>query len=302
MDPKTEYLGPLKHIMLATDGSVYSDGAVKEAIYLARSCSARLSALYVLEVNPEFQTEGLAYVEKMELDARSHLDAVRAAAARENVECEVITRRTDEPYKAVVRESGERNCDVIVMGRRGKTGLKKILMGSVTAKVIGYASSSVLVVPKDAAINCRNILLAVDGSRFSDTASERAIQIARRCEARLAVISVIPAGVQAGMDPDTGYTPQQLALISREIFAAAEQQMAKVAAAATQAGIQAETAMLGGNPYEAIVEAAVKRESDLIVIGSHGRTGLQKLIMGSVAERVVALSPSAVLVVKRSDS
>jgi nucleotide-binding universal stress UspA family protein len=103
------------------------------------------------------------------------------------------------------------------------------------------------------------------------------------------------------MDPDTGYTPQQLALISKEIFAAAEQQMAKVSAAATQAGIQAETAMLGGNPYEAIVEAAVKRESDLVVIGSHGRTGLQKLIMGSVAERVVALSPSAVLVVKRSD-
>lgn len=302
MDPKTEYLGPLKHIMLATDGSSYSDGAVKEAIYLARSCSARLSALYVLEVNPEFQTEGLAYVEKMELDARRHLDTVRTLAAADNVECEVITRRTDEPYKAIVEASRERSCDVIVMGRRGKTGLQKLIMGSVTAKVIGYASSSVLVVPRDAAINCKNILLAVDGSRFSDTASERAIQIADRCAAKLAIISVIPAGVQAGLAPDTGYTPQQLALISREIFGAAEQQVSKVAAAAAQQGIQAETTMLGGNPYEIIVETAVKRQSDLIVIGSHGRTGLQRLIMGSVAERVVALSPSAVLVVKRAEA
>lgn len=302
MDPKTEYLGPLKHIMLATDGSAYSDGAVKEAIYLARSCSARLSALYVLEVNPEFQTEGLAYVEKMELDARRHLDAVRTLAAADNVECEVITRRTDEPYKAIVEASRERNCDVIVMGRRGKTGLQKLIMGSVTAKVIGYAASSVLVVPRDAAINCKNILLAVDGSRFSDAASERAIQIAGRCAAKLAIISVIPAGVQAGLDPDTGYTPKQLALISREIFGAAEQQISKIAAAAAQEGIQAETSMLGGNPYETIVETAVKRQSDLIVIGSHGRTGLQRLIMGSVAERVVALSPSAVLVVKRAEA
>ena len=299
MDAKTEYLGPLKHILLTTDGSPFSEGAVKEAVYLARSCSAQLSALYVLEVNPEFQTEGLAYVEKMEQEARACLDSVRALAAADNVECGVITRRTDEPYKAIVDEAQRRGCDVIVMGRRGRTGLKKILMGSVTAKVIGYAHCNVLVVPKDAAIDCRNILLATDGSRYSDAAAAKALEIAGRCKARLTVVSVIPAD-QAGLEPDTGYTPQQLELLSRELFGASRRHVDKISEEARRKEISAEGMILGGSPYEVIIETASRRRSDLIIIGSHGRTGIQRLIMGSVAERVVALSPSAVLVVKQT--
>jgi len=300
MDRNKEHLGPVRNILLATDGSAYSEGAVKEAIYLARTCPARLAALYVLEVNPEFATEGLTYVEKMELDARRHLDFVRAKAAADNVECEVLTRRTDEPYRAIVEEAERRGCDVIVISRRGKTGLKKILMGSVTAKVIGYAHCNVLVVPKDAAIDCRRVLLAIDGSRFSEAAAEKALEIARTCSSRLDVISVVPADLQAALEPDTGYTPQQLDRLSRDIISSLKQQVKKVTDAAAGQGIHAEGSVPGGSPYEVIVETAVKRMSDLVVVGSHGRTGIQRLIMGSVAERVVALSPAAVLVVKRA--
>ncbi|MBI5025784.1 MAG: universal stress protein, partial [Nitrospirae bacterium] len=81
MDARMDYMGPLKNILLATDGSEYSEGAIKEAIYLAKSCIAKLSVIYVLEVNPEFETEGLHFVEKMETDAREHLDKIRKIAA-----------------------------------------------------------------------------------------------------------------------------------------------------------------------------------------------------------------------------
>ncbi|MBI5042362.1 MAG: universal stress protein, partial [Nitrospirae bacterium] len=178
---KLQLMEGLRNILLATDGSEYSEGAIKEAIFMAKSCESRLSVIYILDINPELETEGLQIVEKMELAAKEHLDAVKKMAAEENLEIETIVRRHDEPYKAIIEEAKKRKSDVIVMGRRGKTGLKKVLMGSVTAKVIGYAPCKVFVVPKDAATKCENILLATDGSENSRAAEQDAIYIAKRC-------------------------------------------------------------------------------------------------------------------------
>src|SRR4030065_1415334 len=93
-----DYMGPLDQILLATDGSESSEGAVKEAIYLAKSCVAKLSVIYVLETNPEFETEGLKFVEKMELAAREILELIRKTAAVHNVEVEAIVRRKHQPH------------------------------------------------------------------------------------------------------------------------------------------------------------------------------------------------------------
>ena len=62
--------------------------------------------IYVLEVNPELETEGQKIVERMEIAAKEHLDRIRKMAAQDNVECEVIVRRTDQPYKAIVEGQG----------------------------------------------------------------------------------------------------------------------------------------------------------------------------------------------------
>jgi len=295
---KTDYMGPLRNILLATDGSAYSEGAIKEALYLAKACDSRLAVIYILEVNPEFETEGLKFVEKMELDAREHLERVKKDAAKENVELEVIVRRTDEPYKAIVEEAEKRGTDVIVMGRRGRTGLKKILMGSVTTKVIGHSPCNILIVPKDAGISCKKILIATDGSKYSSAAASKAIDIARRCGSDLTVLAVVPLELSAGIDPDTGYSQTQLEHIAKEAFAATEKGLQEVKTMAEKEGIKAEGTILGGRPHEAIVETTIRKKIDLVVVGSHGRTGLKKLFLGSVAERVVGLSPSAVLVVK----
>ncbi len=279
METKMDYMGPLKNILLATDGSEYSEGAAKEAIYLAKSCIAKLSVIYVLEVNPELETEGQKVVEKMESEARAHMDAIRKRAAQDNVECEVVVRRTDQPYKAIVEEAEKRGIDAIIMGRRGKTGLKKILMGSVTAKVIGYAPCKVLVVPKDAAIRCENLMLATDGSKYSKAAELEAINMSKRCSQtkKLIVLSVARAN---------------------ERLEQAKANVEKVRQDAEQEGIKVETLTPVGRPFEVTVKTAKERDVDIIIIGEYGRTGIEELLMGSVAERVIALSPCAVLVVK----
>ena len=293
-----DYMGPMKQILLATDGSESCEGAVKEAIYLAKSCVAKLAAIYVLETNPEFETEGLKFVEKMENAARSHLEMIRKEAAAQNVEVEALVRRTDQPYKAIIEEAAKMKADVIVMGRRGKAGLEKMLMGSVTAKVIGYAPCKVLVVPRSASISCKNILIATDGSRYSSAAAAEAIGIAKRCSSNLVVIAAVHPESISSMSPDTGYTQNQQQTIAREEFQRAEKNISGVKGLAEKEDIHAEGLIVEGKPYEAITKTAKDKNIDLIVLGSHGRTGISRFLMGSVTERVIGHAESAVLVVK----
>jgi nucleotide-binding universal stress UspA family protein len=293
-----DYMGPLKHILLATDGSESTEGAVKEAIYLAKSCVAKLSVIYVLETNPEFETEGLKFVEKMEHAAREHLELIRKEAAAENVEVDALVRRTDQPYKAIIEEAAKMKSDVIVMGRRGRTGLEKMLMGSVAAKVIGYAPCKVLVVPRFARISCKNILTATDGSKYSVAAATEAIGIAKRCKSNLIIITVVHTEALSSMSPDTGYTQSQHEVIEKQELQRAERNISGVKELAEKEGIHAEGIISEGRPYEAIVKAALDKNIDLIVVGSHGRTGISKFLMGSVTERVIGHAGSAVLIVK----
>lgn len=81
-------------------------------------------------------------------------------------------------------------------------------------------------------------------------------------------------------------------------IAAAQERVKKVMELAKEEGIKAEGLALKGKPYRAIVEASIEKHADLIVIGSHGRTGLERLLMGSTTERIIGHSESAVLVVK----
>lgn len=293
-----DYMGPMKQILLATDGSESCEGAVKEAIYLAKSCGAKLSVINVLETNPEFETVGLKVVEKMENAAREHLEMIRKDAAAQNVEVEAIVRRTDQPYKVISEEAANIKADVIVMGRRGKTGLEKMLMGSVTAKVIGYAPCKVLVVPRSANIACENILIATDGSKYSAAAAKEAISIAKRCKSKLIIISAVHSESLSSMSPDTGYTQSQQQAIAKQELQRAEINISAVKELAVKEDIHAEGLIVEGRPFEAIAQAAKDKNIDLIVVGSHGRTGISKFLMGSVTERIIGHADSAVLVVK----
>ena len=185
---------------------------------------------------------------------------------------------------------------MIIMGRRGRTGLKRLLMGSVTAKVVGHAPCNVLVVPRLAEIRYQKILVATDGSKYSMAAASEAIGIAKRCGASLDVISVVPS--EAASPFDIVHSEMQHEMISQREFSDGEKNVNDLLAIARQEGVRCEGLVIEGRPYEAIVEHARGKDIDLIVMGSHGRTGLERLLMGSVTERVVGSADCPVLIVK----
>lgn len=281
---RKHYIGDPKKILLTTDGSDYSAGAIKAAINLARECEdTRLIVLRVIDFNPEFETEGQEFVEKAELKVREHVELIREVAAEENVECKAIVRRSDQnPYKTIIEEAKTNGAELIVMGRRGLTGLKKVVMGSVTAKVIAYSPCNVLVVPKDAVMMAENIMLATDGSKYSEAAELEALAMSRSCRHFLRCFIALSVAATKEKLPVTQ------AIVDR------------VRKNAFERGVPVETVATVGKPVEVIVQEARDREVDILVMGSHGRTGLERLFLGSVAERVVGLSPCSVLIVKKS--
>jgi nucleotide-binding universal stress UspA family protein len=286
----------LDTLLLSTDGSEYSEGAVREAVKLAKLYSGKLLAISIIETNPEFETIAPQYVEKAEGETRKNLESVKARAAGEGVSCEIISRHTDEPYKAIVEEAEKNRADLIVMGRRGRTGLKRLLMGSVTAKVIGHSPCNVLVVPRAADIKFKNILIATDGSKYSMAAASEAMGIAKRCDASLFAIAVVQSETISPFD--IVHAEMQRDLIAKRELEDAERNVNELNEIAKKEGVRIECSVIGGRPYEAIVETARSRKADLILMGSHGRTGVDRLLMGSVTERVVGNADCAVLVVK----
>lgn len=277
--PKPHYMGDLRTVLLATDNSPHSEGAVREAIHVAKHCGARLFVIQVLQVNPEFASEGLKFMEEMELMCRTHFDHIRDLSAEENVEIAALCRRTEKPHEVILEEADKLDADVIVMGRRGWKGLKKFLLGSVTAKVISSARCKVLVVPKDAVVKNDVVMLATDGSKYSEAAEREMLSMAQRCTyiEKFIVLSVA---------------------LSQDKLKSAEKNIEKVRKDAEERGIKIEPLVLIGDPSRVILQTAKERNVDIIILGTHGRKGLKRLALGSVSEEVVAHARCAVLIAK----
>ncbi len=270
-------VGRLEKLLLAVDGSMHSEGAIREAIRFAAKCSSKIYACMVLETNPEYETIGSNVFEREEAEATSYLEAIQARAEKEGLRCETVFHESAESSQAIVDEAAEQRVDMIVIGRHGRRGLAKALLGEVAAKVIPVAPCKVLVVPKAAQIEYKNILVATDGSVHSSAAITEAVAIAKRCGSHLIALSTVHE--EKERQEAQNYVNEAIELARKE-------------------GVSAEALTPQGRSSDAIVETAGGRGVDLIVMGTYGKTGIRKLIMGSSTEKVIGSAGCAVLVVK----
>ncbi len=270
-------IGKLEKLLLATDNSEYSEGAIREGIKFASRCSSRLYACMTLESNPEYETTDSNVFEREEAGATTHLESIRTRAAQEGVACETILHESVDASRAILHEATEKNVDMIVIGRRGYKGLVKALMGEIAATVIAHAPCKVLVVPKAAQIEYKNILVATDGSNHANAAVTEAIAIAKRCGSHIIALSAMH---------DESAREEAKNISNKAV------EMAK------KEGVSAEAVTPIGKAFNGIVETAGGRGVDLIVMGTYGKTGVKKLLMGSSTEKVIGTAQCAVLVVK----
>jgi hypothetical protein len=268
----------LEKLLVCTDGSPDSLGAMVGTLALAQSCGSKIFVLQVLEFNPEFEAHAPEVVARREEQVHAYLEACKAEAEKLDVPLETRVRRSEAAYVGIVEEAEKVKPDLIIMGRRGRSRLFRLMMGNVTARVIGYSPFNVLVVPKGVPLEFKRILIASDGSPHSYAAWDEALFMTQRVGADLIAISV------AREERDV---PTAQAIVQR------------LKKEAEYKKIRLETLVHKGRPFEAIIQAAREKKVNLLIMGKLGMTDLKSLLMGSTTERVIAQAPCSVMVVKK---
>ena len=141
-----------KHLLLPTDGSALSNDSIEKGIRFAKDVQAQVTGIYVM---PEFHV--MTYrIEMLEdtksqfaADCRAHaeqyLRVVRAAASESGVTCNTVSVISDHPFEAIIKTAEEKGCDLIVMASHGRRGVRGLVLGSETFKVLTHSKIPVLV-------------------------------------------------------------------------------------------------------------------------------------------------------------
>ena len=142
----------------------------------------------------------------------------------------------------------------------------------------------------------RRILFASDFSKASRKAFATAVRTAKRAHASLSIVHVLAPFLPVGPDQYVG--PETWEELDEQARKWATQHLAALAAKSKAGGVRATTALIEGTPAREITRFAKKKHADLLIIGTHGRTGLARLFLGSVANQIVATAPCPVMTVR----
>ncbi|MFZ5776240.1 MAG: universal stress protein [Thermodesulfobacteriota bacterium] len=277
-----------RKILVPYDGSTSAKNALRQASRLAREDQSWIKVLAVLPAyEGDLELIGVGSIkETMNGPGQQLLAEAKAIADEEGVH--ILTNlEQGEPYERIVHVAEDENCDLIIMGRRGLGKLERGLMGSVTARVIGHTLKDVLVVPQESVLSWERPLVALDGSPYGNSALETAFSIAQARGVELTGVSV-------------AYTNDEVFALAPEmvndLIDQSKDVLEKARLRAGAMDVRLTPVVREGEPHEAILAAAEKLPASLIILGSHGRKGFTRLLMGSVTEKVIGLGHFPVLV------
>lgn len=294
----------IRNILVATDFSAASRPAFRYAVAMAAGNRARLWIGHVLPSVPEsiggnplprMYREMDLFIQK---DARQGLRALKGEAGRAGVRAGTLVLR-GVAHDAIGRACRARRADLVVLGTHGRTGMARLLMGSVAARVLVTAPCPVLTVRMGGGRGERRgrsgvsqILFATDFSPASASAWRASLALAKSWGARLQIVHVVRPLAEA-QGARWAYAEAEA-----EIRSDAGRRLQALQRRAEAAGVRADTLLARGAPQVALARAARSMTNGWIVLGTHGRTGLPGALLGSVAARVVATAPCPVLTVR----
>jgi nucleotide-binding universal stress UspA family protein len=278
--------------MLATDLTPASDRAFDRAIQLATEWNAMLTVCHVVEAS-SMRPWGIEHrIKNAETELERLLLGSKVAPAVK------ISRHVifGDPAERVVEHAGAIASDFLITGPAQVKVLGEKLFGSTAARILRHARQPVLAVRRREQGPYHKVTLSVD---FSD-ASRHAYSYGRTLfpDAKFTVIHAYEVSPDWG-GPNTDKSMDIVEAEEKErVIRMAQQDMADLAAAGDVAGLQYQNVLGQGTPEAVLVDHVEKQWPDLVVTGTHGRTGLQQAAIGSVTERFLHVLPCDVLAVR----
>lgn len=302
----------IKKIIWATDGSKESEEALNYARFFAKRFNSEIIGVHVIEMPERMiydyvtdpQSEHYGWLKKAEEDF-----AAKLAATADDLTDEGLNFRGEilkgGPSKEIVRFARNEKASLIVLGKRGLGLIDTMLVGSTTLRVLRESSIPVLAARRrdgKSELNIRNILVPLDIHGKVDSAIDYAIDLGERIDANISVMHVFKLSIYDYSDYGIHSSVMEVLMndSSKELEKRIDE--IKLRRGTQKKGVkklEISTAMTQKlNPAVAIVEYASTKNIDLIVMNTHGRKGVKRLILGSVTEKIVQESPCAVLTLK----
>ena len=271
-------------ILVPTDGSDCADLALDHVADIARRYDATVHVLHVLDVR---DLEKAPDVEPFEDDAAALIEA-----AESGIDADVGTVTsvsTGYPDQEIRDYADQIEADMIAMGSHGRTGVRRFVLGSIAEKVLRLSDVPVLTVTESevGTLPHENVLVPTDGSRGADAAVDPATAYDATVHG-LSVVDTRALGADVRSDvlvdslednARTALDDLEVDLVDRDVDEVRKE-------------------VMFGMPYQSIQNYVEDNAVDLVVMGTHGRTGLDRYLLGSVTEKLVRTSPVPVLSVR----
>lgn len=303
-----------RKILVPLDGTELAEGILPFVSQLAKSPDVSIVLLSVIDpgdaevpvraTNDQADNESSPpqIVESAEGNAIMHLTEVTQRLGKEGIGAThaVAVGRPDEE---IVKFAEQEGCDLIAMSTRGRNPLGRGILGSVTDHVIHSSQLPTLTITPERAqtywdqgVNISRLMVPLDGSALAETALPFAEGLARDLSLEIVLIRVVKVGgiYSAYIE---GYPYAGMADVEREVENEATEYLTGIAGTLKAKGYKVSWKVHRGAPAAVIVDLAKETPQDIIVLASHGRSGLTRWVIGSVAEAVVRASGDPVLVV-----
>lgn len=287
-------------VLAAIDGSASSDAVMQELE--RRAWSAGTEFRLVTAIDPFFFARTPALMEEAKAGTAKALEEAGAPLVAKgwNVTIEVLI---DSPRRALPRYAENWNADLVLVGSHGRGAIGRLLMGSTAQAVLrhSHCSAEVVRVRKDAtapATGRMRILVPTDGSEIAQGALKQAATGPWPKDSEIHVISCPEFPVMVGEEPY--YTPEQMVELGKSSEKNSEEAVKAGVEIAKKGGykVTSEVPEASDTPARAILAAADEWKPDLILMGSHGRSGFDRILLGSVSETVALHAHCSVQVVR----
>lgn len=287
-------------VLFPTDGSDAASEVLDHALNVAEIHDATVHVLNVADTTQE----SLTRIGHDVVDALEHEGEQIVQEAAEHAEAWDVPVVTDvqqgQPYRMIVEYADQHGIDLIVMPTHGRTGLERLLLGSVTERVIRRSDVPVLTIRPDHDAEehypYQNVLVPTDGSECATAALRTGIDVVNTHEATLHLISVVEL-VNLGTDVHSEKQADVLEDHANEVIDEAVQFAEEAAVESITSGVE-----YGSSVHREIHSYLDDHDIDVVVIGTHGRTGFDRYMLGSVTEQLVRTSPVPVMAVRTPET
>jgi nucleotide-binding universal stress UspA family protein len=296
-------MAAFRNIFVAIDFSSPSDEALRQAHARAVSSGAKLAVCHIVpnELRSNLLFPHLSRRDALEvpIDVERAAEAVLKHVAQVTGQSETdfqIIADHGTPHAEILKRAEDWGADLIIVGSHGLTSAAGVFLGSVTDKVIRYAHCAVLVARRQK--GSRRIVAGTDFSDPALPAIAAASEEARRTHADLIVVHCLDLTIAAAAPLTVGFG-MPVSFLAPEDYAEMQKlARAKLAEAVSKFNVKAELRVISGPAGMSLVSVSEEEAADLLVVGTVGRTGLSRVLLGSVAETAASRSPCSVLVVR----